>query len=216
MKVFSLIIIFLFASNFSFCQTSKTKHEDDKIIVIGEKENQKYDLTAIFYGVDFHFEDEKNTVVKIIKHVVFRNNKTKTEVKYETSGTIPAGEFYFTEIWSPDEEYLILPIGMFEGFGIFKAKDALENIKSNKFFDTIEIGNSRGGSYWHDFGKWENNSTFSFRAGLYGDMFAFKYNLAKSELYCYRTNCGENEIGINAKGKIKATKKGDIAPTKIH
>ena len=47
-------------------------------------------------------------------------------------------------------------------------------------------------------------------------MFAFKYNLEKSELYCYRTNCEENDIGINNKGKIKATKKGDIAPTKIH
>jgi len=103
---------------------------------------------------------------------------------------------------------------MFEGFGVFKAKDALENIKSNKFFDTIKVGNSEGGFFAHDFEKWEDNSTFSFRAGLYRGMFTFKYNLAKFELYCYRKGCEELEIGINNKTKIKPIKKGDIETLK--
>ncbi len=214
MKFCCLTFILFFASGLGFCQSVKTDGKDEKPILIARTENRKYNLSAIFYGVNFHFEDEKKTTAKIIKYVVFRDNKTGTEVKYEPTGQIPAGDFYFTEIWSPDEEYLILPIGTFQGFGIFKAENALQNIKSNKFFDTIKVKSDNSGWFAHDFEKWEDDSTFSFRAGLDGDMFAFKYNAAKSELYCYETNCEESKIGINNKGETKAIKKGEIETLK--
>lgn len=216
MQVFCLILILLFAQGLGYCQSPKIVNQDDKIFVIAQKDNRKYDLAAIFYGVNFNFGDGNKPVAKIIKYVVLRDNKTNLEVKYETSGTVSAADFYFTEVWSPNEEYLVLPIGKFEGFGIYEAKEALKNVKSNKYFDTLKVKSENSGWFWHDFEKWRNDSTFSFRAGLDGDMFAFKYNLTKSELYCYEENCEESDIGINNKGKLKAIKKGNIEPTKIH
>lgn len=216
MKVCCLAVILLFTSGLGVCHSAKVDGNDEKIIIVTKTENRKYNLTAIFYGVDFHFEDEKNTNTKIIKYVVFRHNTTGEEVKYKPTGQISAGDFYFTDIWSPDEEYIVLPIGTFQGFAIFEAKDALNNIKANKYFDTIKTKSTNSGFYYHQFEKWEDSSTFSFRAGLDGKMFAFKYNAAKKELYCYQEKCEEFEIGFNNKGKIKAAKKGDITPTEIH
>lgn len=226
MRIFFAVFMFLFAFGAGFCQSPKTERQNEETIVIEQKNNKKYNLTATFYGINFRFGENDEIVEKIITHIVFRDNSNGLEIKYkpqtgdisESTGiaSIVTPDFYFTEVWSPDEEYLILPIGKFEGFGIFEAEDALKNVKSNKYFDTLKVKSENSGWFRHDFEKWENDSTFSFRAGLYGDMFAFKYNAAKSELYCYKANCEESNIGINNKGKIKAIKKGDIEPTKLH
>ena len=216
MKIYCLAFIVIFASGLGVCRSANISKDDEKIIVFTKTENGKYNLTAIFYGVDFHFEDDKNTVKKIIKYVIFRNDETGEEIKYIPTGQIPAGDFYFTDIWSPDEEYIVLPIGVFQGFAVFEAKNALRDIRENRYFDTIKTKSENSGFYYHEFEKWEDDSTFNFRAGLDGEMFAFKYNIVNRELYCYQTKCEEQDIGFNNKGKIKAVKKGDIAPTEIH
>ncbi len=102
-----------------------------------------------------------------------------------------------------------------EGFGIFKVKDGLDAVKENKYFDTIKVKLNTSGWFYHTFEKWEDNSTFSFRAGLDGDMFAYKYNVEKKELYCYQESCEQQDIGFSIKSKIKAIKKGDIEPMQI-
>lgn len=226
MKVLCVLFVFVLASESGFCQSAKTEKQNEEVIIVEQRNNRKYNLTATLYGINFRSGENDEKATKIITHIVFRDNKSGAEVKYrpvvgDNSGmsgmdSIVTPDFYFAEIWSPDEEYLVLPIGVFEGFGVFEAKDALKNIKENKYFDTIKVKSVSSGFFGHDFEKWENDSTFSFRAGLDGDMFAFKYNLAKSELYCYQENCEKFDIGINNKGKIKAAKKGDIEPTKIH
>lgn len=215
MKIFCILFIFVFVSEAGFCQSRKTNKQDDESIIIEQKDNKKYNLTAIFRGENFRYGDNDEFSTKIIRHVIFRSNETGAEVEYKPTGGLPAGDFYFTGIWSPDEEYLVLPIGMFEGFGIFKTKDGLENIKSNKYFDTIKVKLNTSGWFYHSFEKWEDDSTFSFRAGLDGDMFAYKYNLEKEELYCYQESCEQQDIGFNNKSKIKAIKKGNIEPTQI-
>lgn len=221
MKIYLLLFIFVFTSGLGFCQSVKKEAKDDKIIIIEKKENKKYNLRATFYGEDYGEEssyvDEDGIDRKIITNITFRDNNTGEEVKYKPTGGFPAGNYYFTDIWSPGEEYLVLPIGMFEGYAIFESKDALKNIKENKYFDTIKVKSVNSGWFWHDFQKWEDDSTFFFRAGLDGDMFAFKYNIEKSELYCYEEGCERDnigDIGINKKGKIKAIKKGDIETIK--
>ena len=215
MKILCVIFIFAFVSELGFCQSRKTDKQDDETIVIEQKTNRKYDLTATFHGINFRYGNDNELSAKIIRSIIFRDNRTGAEVEYKPTGDRPAGDFYFTEIWSPDEEYLILPIGTFQGFGVFEAKNALEKIKYNNYFDTIKVKLDSGGFFAHAFEKWEDDSTFSFRAGLDGDMFAYKYNLEKKELYCYQESCEKQDIGFNNKSKIKAIKKGEIEPTQI-
>lgn len=226
MKIYFSICIFAVISGFGFCQSAKTEKKSDEIIVITQSVNQKYNLTATFYGIDFRYSVEDESGIKIITYIVFKDNESGAEVKYKPSAvdesdetgisSIVTPDFYFTDVWSPDEEYLVLPIGIFEGYGIFKAKNSVENIKENNYFDTIKTKSVNSGYYAHKFEKWESNSTFNFRAGLDGDMFAFKYNAAKGELYCFETKCEEFEVGYNKKGQIKVVKKGDIPATIEH
>jgi hypothetical protein len=226
MKICCLLFIFAFASGLGFCQSAKTEKREDEIIVIAEKENRKYNLTATFYGIRFRPDENREEEYKIITYVVFRDNKSGAEVIYKPMGidnskatgvgSVITSDFYFTEVWSPDGEHIVLPLGKFEGFVIFEAKNALENIKFDKHFDALKVKSETSGFFYHNFEKWEDDSTFSFRAGLHGDMFAFRYEVRKKQLYCYRENCEASDIGMNTKGTIKAIKKGDIKPTKIH
>lgn len=216
MKLICLLFLFIFVSQSGFCQSVKTKKQDDETVIITQKANKKYNLTATFYGINFRYGQNDETESKIIRHIVFRDEKSGKETRYvpPENSTEQAADFYFTDVWSPDEEYAILPLGKFEGFGIFEAKDALTNIKGNKYFDIIKVKSVNSGFFWHDFEKWKDDSTFGFRAGLDGDMFAFKYNIKKSELYCFREKCEEFDIGINSRGKTKPIKKGDIETLK--
>lgn len=215
MKFFGFIAIFVFTSMLGFCQSAKIEKQDDETIVIASNENKKYNLTAIFYGIRHRPDGNNGQEYKIIKKIVFRN-KENIEVAFDPTGTIPAGEFYFTEIWSPDEEHLVLPTGTTEGFAIIEAKNAFNEIRGNKFFDTIKVKSENSGWFWHKFEKWEDNSKISFRAGLSGDMWAFKYDFSKKELNCFTAECENLDIGINNDGKIKPIKKGDIEPLKVH
>lgn len=212
------LLISVFAC-LGFCQSTTPDNvsKNDETILIDKKANKKYGIEAQFYGIDLKDAENNKNSAKVIRQVVLKDVKTGSEAKYSVkSDTEQAADLYFTNVWSPDEEHLILPIGKFEGFAIFKAKDALNDIKTNKFFDTIRAKSVNSGDFWHDFEKWEDNSTISFRAGLSGDMFAFKYNIEKSELYCYRAKCEEFDTGFNLKGQVKPIKKGDIEPTKVH
>lgn len=224
MNSYFFCFILLFVSGLNACQTVKTENTNDEIIIIAQKENKKYNLTATFYGVNFKFEDKDNTVKKIITHVILRDNQDKKEIKYAPAGGSKSGangtdgittpDFYFLNIWSPNEEYLVLPLGKFEGFAIFEAKTSIADIGANKYFDTIKVQSVNSGFYWHDFEKWEDKATFNFRAGLQGDMFAFKYNVEKAELYCFQEKCEETQTGFNKKGRVKAFKKGNIETIK--
>jgi hypothetical protein len=213
------LILFLLVAISVFCQSANTGNVEkaDEPVVLEKKLNNKYGIEALFYGVNLRYGEKKELSAKVIQSIVFKDTNTGTELKYAvTDNTQQAADFYFTDIWSPDEEFLVLPIGKLEGFAIFKAKDSLDDIKANKYFDTIKTKSVNSGWFWHDFEKWEDNSTFSFRAGLEGDMFAFKYDATKKELYCYRTKCEEAETGKNLSGDIKPLKRGDVEATKIH
>ena len=220
MKIMKTLIICFFIFNtflLGICCDTSNNNIDEKII-IEKKANQKYNLSAIFYGANIKYGNNRELSVKVIEYVTIKDNKTGAEIRYlpNDSSTEQAADFYFTDVWSPDEEYLVLPIGKFKGFGVFKAKDVLENIKSNNYFDKIKVKSENSGFFWHNFEKWEDASTFSFRAGLDGDMFAFGYNLKSSELYCYQESCENFDIGFNNKSEIKAIKKGILEPTIVH
>jgi hypothetical protein len=214
MRFISLLLIGF--SLFWSCEKTPSKGSDD-IIVLQRQNNQKYNITAIFYGLVIKSGENNENSTDVVKHVSFLDNKTGEEVKFVPLNldTEQSSNFYFTNVWSPNEEVLILPLGKREGFGIFEAKEAPNNIKDKKYLDVIKVKSVNSGWFWHDFEKWDDSSTINFKAGLEGNMFAFKYDIAKKELYCYQTKCEEFDIGKNLKGDVKPIKKGDVEPTKV-
>ena len=69
--------------------------------------------------------------------------------------------------------------------------------------DSIKVRGVNSAAYWHEFGKWEDKSTVSFRAGLEGDMFYFRYDVTAHQLTCYEEKCDELQMAEVANGTIK-------------
>lgn len=210
MKISFIVAIFLFGLSFCTTLVPESRNEDE-IIVIDRKENRKYNLTAAFYGYYFKYGENDELTAKVIKYIIFRKNDTGEEVRYYPKE--PEGEqhahFYFTEIWSPDEEYLVLPIGRFDGFGIIKSADAMKAIKTNDFLDTIGVFNSYTSNskreqlrLWHDFIGWKSASSISFDAGLSGHSDNYQYDFVNKKLTTSPEKVRTTIEGENKKGEI--------------
>lgn len=196
----------------SFCTTLPSKlSEKDEIIEISRKENRKYNLTAVFYGQNHNYGENNDLTAKIIRYIIFRRNDSGEEVRYypKEDETEQHATFYFTEIWSPDEEYLVLPIGRFDGFGIIKSNETMKAVKNNDFFDTIRVFNvyeydnkNNRLTLWHNFKGWNNSSSVIFDAGLSGNSDNYQYDFIKQILTTSPDKVRNTIKGENVKGEI--------------
>lgn len=202
----SLCMLLLLNLNVCAPRTRSPQPQNDKPLVIAQRENHKYRLVVTFYGEEVTFgEGVSQRTEKMISYLTIRDEQKANEVRYvpPETGAEDNPHFYFTEVWSPDEEYLLLPLGNFQGFGVCKANEAMTAIKNRKFFDSIAVRVDSGANLWHEFGKWEGNTAFSFKAGLSGDLFGFRYDFASQKLFAPGANSSAGFIGRNQKGELK-------------
>jgi hypothetical protein len=90
------------------------------------KTPQKYNLDYVFHTMGV---TEGN---KIIDAVSIRDLTKGDELTFEPPDQqlLLLGDGYSRNMsWSPDEEYLILPLGQFDGFCIIKSSEALKSIR---------------------------------------------------------------------------------------
>lgn len=148
--------------------------------VLAVKENKKYKLRCVFYGEEMEVGASRKA--KVIRHAAVRN-EDGDEARYEPSDAAAAGDsnIYFTDVWSPDEEYLALPRGRSEGFCIVKSRGAFESVKAGRCDDFIRVRETNGTALWHEFVGWDGES-LTFKAGLSGDSFTFVYDLPRRSL----------------------------------
>jgi len=174
------------------------------IDVIKVTENHKYQLEAIFSGEYLEVGDRTE---KVITSLTLRSKVTAQRVKYSPESS-PAKEdttAYFTEVWSPDGEWLVLPLGRFSGLCIIRANDALNIIRKQKCTDNLYTRLSTRPKLllWHDFEKWDGNSAFVFKAGLFGDLTRLRYDITTDRLTVLDPNTVPRAIeGWNDKGKV--------------
>ncbi len=171
--------------------------------VLKVTENNKYQLEAIFSGEDFGIGDQTH---KVIESLTVRSKTTADNVKYSREdGPDSDPEAYFTEVWSPDNEWLLLPLDRFSGFCIIRAHEAMATIRKQKCSDNLftRLSTSSHELLWHDFEKWDGDAAFVFKAGLYGDNTRLRYDLTTGRLTVLDPNAIPRHIeGRNDKGKI--------------
>jgi len=174
--------------------------------VIKVAENHKYKLDAIFSGSDVQVGDR---IVKVIDGVTIRSESTGQEAKYaRTDGPSTSdAHAYFTEVWSPNDELLVLPLNRFGGFCIVRASDALDSIQKQRCTDVVRVRTETGTDLWHDFEKWDTNDAFVFKAGLSGDNTRLKYEISSGRLTALDSNYRNEFQGQNSKGKVAITRK---------
>ena len=173
--------------------------------VLMTKENQKYNSSCVFYGEKSG--DNAAGERGVIKYVAIRDNATGKEANYvpPDSESIQSSQGYFTDVWSPDEEYLVLPLGRFKGFCLIKSSDAVGAIQKKECSDNVRVYDDTGTGLWHEFEKWASDESFVFKAGLSGNDFELQYDIGNQRLIPLYS--GKHFIeGENKNGKIKLSK----------
>jgi hypothetical protein len=181
-------------------------------------ENKKYRLQCIFHQSELKDESGEASN-KIIDRISLRDERTGEEVAFQPPDKddgLLFSQTYFQDVWSPDEEYLVLPLGVREGFCIIKAGETLASIKSRSYFDVIKVEyirpkmEVRTSDLRHEFDKWKGSTVFSFKAGQDKDMLSFEYDFAGRKLFAVgrpgndKVAKDENrEIGRNRKGVVE-------------
>ena len=175
--------------------------QSDSLYIIKTVPNEKYKLEAIFSGSDVEVGDRK---MPVIQQVTIRSSETGQQVKYNRPDgpSESDAEAYFTEVWSPDDELIVLPLERFRGFCIIRAAEALAAIQKQSCLDTVRVRTETGTGLWHQFEKWDTNQSFVFNAGLSGDQTRLRYEVAPERLTALEPKIRFLE-GENNRGKIK-------------
>jgi hypothetical protein len=168
-------------------------------VVLTLKENTKYRLICIFYGERLKGENGV-TDTDLIEYVTIRDQRDGSEVRYVPTDAISLIESlgFFTNVWSPDEELLVLPLGRFEGFSITRSAEVMQRLSTGRFNDFVRVELDNGVRLWHEFGNWEGPASFVFNAGLSGQHVRFTYYLSDHAL----TGDEDVGIGVNSQGTL--------------
>lgn len=175
--------------------------ESSRPYVIKVVPNQKYKLEAIFSGVGVAVGDRK---VPVIQQVTIRSSETGQQVQYSRPDgpSLSDANAYFTDVWSPDDELLLLPLDRFHGFCVIRAAEALAAVQKQSCRDMVRVRAETGTALWHQFEKWDTDQSFIFNAGLSGDQTRLRYEIAPERLTALESNVRFLE-GENSKGRIK-------------
>jgi hypothetical protein len=205
-KIYFLFLIL--ALSFSSCSTAHvqesatplTSNPSSSANVLLVKENQKHKIKCIFYGKELTLAGQKK--VTAIESIALQDLVSGKEVKYVPidQSSIVDSLSYFTDVWSPDGEFLVLPRGRFEGFCIIKTTNAIESISNQTCTDHIRVQAQDGPYLWHEFSGWDGADTIEFKAGLSDTSYKFKYNLPVQKI---SSNDKGNFQAENTTGLIK-------------
>jgi hypothetical protein len=196
-----LILLLMFVIGCSSGQMPTSHSQVSKARVIQVQPNRKYKLEAIFSGSDI---EVGNRMVPVIEQLVMKSSQTGQEIKYNRPDGPSASDAhaYFTEVWSPDDEFVVLPLERFSGFCIIRAAEAIDMIQKQRCSDTVKVSIEKGAALWHEFERWDGDDSFIFKAGLSNDMTRFKYDISQGRLTALGSNFRFFE-GQTTKGKVK-------------
>lgn len=106
--------------------------------------------------------------------------KVKTVFTPDDAVSIEQSAFCFLPVWSPSEDWLLLPDGRFDGFAVFKAHDLPVGLTDRSKMLRIGVADPSGIRWWHEFTRWKSRIVFEFRAGLSDQLVSFECNLASA------------------------------------
>lgn len=204
--LYRCVPVLVLALSATYCSQVRSVSTPDAAqrVVIKVAENRKYKLEATFSGEGIEVGDR---IEKVIDSLTVRSKVTGRDVKYERPDGPSESDAhaYFTDVWSPNDEWLLLPLNRFSGFCILRASNALDSIQNQRCTDTVRvrIGTPPKEGLWHEFEKWDGNDAFVFKAGLYGDSTRLKYEILSGRLTALDSNFKALEIeGENTSGRI--------------
>jgi len=170
------------------------------------KANRKYALTRILYREKLDLSNGSADL--LVNRVTIRDDRTGAEVPFspENPESLSMSSGYYTDVWSPDEEILVLPLGRFHGFRIFRATDAIRRLKEGASDDFIRVQLRTGTRLWHAFKGWQGAHALVFTTGLSGT--EDEYTYVPFTRMLDGPDLPEGFIGLNAQGEIPIRRAG--------
>jgi hypothetical protein len=175
--------------------------------LLASKANSKYNLTCVFYGQTL--KTEAGAAVQGIETIALRDGRTGKEVAFKPADAASLYQSlgYYTDVWSPDGEFLVLPLGRFEGFAVLKSSDAMDLISAGKTTGFVRVQLDSGVRLWHDFKRWTGDAAFEFQAGLSNDFTLFQYSVRNDILTTQAQNI-KSMVGVNSRGTLPISQTG--------
>lgn len=198
-RILELLVLAVLAVN-SCTHATSNYAPGQELDVATTVRNNKHKIEVLFYARKTGAGNASSP--HVIEQVTLRNEKGE-EARYVPADeeSVKDSHGYFTDVWSPDEEWLVLPQGRFQGFCIIKAEGAFKRVKERECDDFIRIHAKDGTGLWHEFQGWNNSSALMLKAGLSGDLFKFQYEIIRGELRSLGSSVPFE--GENKDGKVK-------------
>lgn len=147
-------------------------------------ENEKYALVAEFYGKWVGPDGDPQRQF-LVRRLVIKDSRTSESAEYRRIDVdSPADALgFFSEVWSPDREYLVLPAGRFAGYVVFEAPSSIERVRADSPTDSVAV-RFRGlpESLNHQFVGWMEAHELQFDVTFESSTVSFGYNLERQEL----------------------------------
>lgn len=178
--------------------------------LVSARENRKYGLICQFYGHEVPLDSGKRE--KVVDYVAVKRKRDGAQVRYKpTDGaTLSESSGYFEDVWSPDEETMVLPLGRYDGFWITRASEAFGKLANGDPDDTIRVQMDTGAHLWHEFGRWKDSACFQFTAGLSGQQTTFTYSIRGKRLTTSEKISSVFD-GENSAGRLKIIEESGIS-----
>jgi hypothetical protein len=175
-------------------------------------DNKKYGLQVLFYlEEEVLLPDDGSKLTRIVRVAVrdVRSGKEAPYVPVDPTDSLVHSLGYFESVWSPNEEYLVLPAGRFDGFCIAKSVEAVNSLAAGRCPDAFRVQIVSGVRLWHEFIKWESPTSFVFKAGLSKSDVVMSYDLVSRRLTSHDP-ARVNLVGIGTNGRIPLGGPGDV------
>lgn len=152
--------------------------------LLSVESNKKYGLDCMLYGSQIVAYDVNNQIAgktRIIRDILLYDRKSGDHIIYAPYETESLDHFsLYEDVWSPNEEYLVLPLGRTDGFHILHASQALKYLNERKKgFVRIDLGHI---PVLHTFWKWAGDDAFLFSAGHAYTDYQYIYEIGTNTL----------------------------------
>jgi len=184
------------------CRPEPTKPKSLPVLLT-TVENRRYHLSICLYGSNLPASGAREPLLSV-ESLTLKDTVTQEEVAYH----LPLGDaggntqFFRQAAFSPGEETLVLPLGLFQGFGFIHAQSALADLKAGRFFETLTIQPGDGTRYWHEFKGWDGNVAIRFNAGPVHDQLPYRFDLRSKQVSLVQPGSSGSFVAVTSTGPI--------------
>lgn len=173
------------------CTSQPSQAQSDSSAPMHTEANPNHALEVAFYGERLGPDDDPASVL-LVERMVVRDGTSGESAPFVPVDldSLQNSFGFYTQVWSPDGEWLALPAGRFEGFVVYKAEALLPAVRENRPASTARVAVTSGATtaLWHEFAGWRAPNTLLFSAGLSGDLVAFELDVVTGEIRTTQTD----------------------------